>query len=71
MFQRHVDTLVTLLRIPPQDPLAQFSGALDKARELIQMTFPDPFLATQIASEVVREALARLGFPRPPRLPVP
>ena len=67
--QAVVDLVRFFRRIPPEDPLAQFSAGLDRAREIILVTLPDPFLAGQAAFEVVREALARLGFPRPPRLP--
>ena len=71
IFQSQVDTVVRFLRAPFQgeDPLQRFSTAMDNARDTVQVTFPDPFLAAQVASEVLREALARLGFPRPPRLP--
>jgi hypothetical protein len=68
-FERAVIDLVHLLRKLPSDPLGEFSRALDHAREIVSETFPDPVLAGQAAFEIVREALGRLGFPRPPRLP--
>ena len=73
VFDQAVTDLVHFFRkMPPEDPLAEFSTGLDRAREIIWETFPDPLLAGQAAFEVVREALARLGFPRPPRLlPLP
>jgi hypothetical protein len=67
--QAVVDLVRFFRRIPPEDPLDQLSSGLDRARQIILATIPDPFLAAQAAFEVVREALARLGFPRPPRLP--
>lgn len=67
VFEKAVVDLVHLLRRPSADPLAEFTRALDHAREIIDTIIPDPILAGQAAFEVVREALGRLGFPRLPR----
>ena len=69
IFEEAVIQIVHLLRKPPEGPLAEFSHVLDRARAIIQTTLPDPVLGGQAAFEVVREALGRLGFPRPLKLP--
>lgn len=68
-FDDAVRKLVQLLRPPGGDLLGRFSEALDLARAIVLETIPDPFLASQTAFEVVREALDRLGFRPPPRPP--
>lgn len=69
VFERAAIELVRLLRNPGEtDPLEEFSRALDHAHEIVEKTFPSPVLAGQAAFEVTREALERLGFPRPPRV---
>ena len=67
VFENAVLDLVRLLRKPSTDPLEEFSRALDHARTITQATFPDPILGGQAAFEIVREAVARLGFPPLPR----
>jgi len=65
VFETAVIDLVHLLRRPSKDPLADFSQALDHAKEMIDGTIVEPSLAGQAAFELMREALGRLGFPRP------
>lgn len=68
VFETAVIDLVHLLRKPSKDPLADFAQALDHAKEIIEETIVKPLLAGQAAFELMREALGRLGFPRPSKI---
>ena len=70
VFDRAVTDLVRLLRnIGRTDPLEELNRAYYNADEVVRATIHDPVLGGKAVSEIVREALGRLGLPKPPKLP--
>jgi DNA-directed RNA polymerase subunit RPC12/RpoP len=66
VFDQTVTDLVRLLRnIGSADPLEIINQAYYHADEATKATIHDPILAGKAVSEMVKEALSRLGLPKP------
>jgi hypothetical protein len=70
IFDKAVTDFVRLLRnIGKADPLEELNRAYYCADEIASSNVRDPILVGKAISEIVKEALDRLGLPKPSKLP--